>query len=260
MPNLDTIQPVALPQDLARPPITEALVDLRIITDHTIDADRLRPLRDELKDVFPLADERRGFQANFRVEAGKLVPPAATDLGFQGIRLKTADGSRIVQFRPDGFTFNNVGLGRYLGGDELLNEALRWWSRYQELTGVAAVVRLALRYLNRLDLPLHHGDQFKKFLVAPPELPPGAPQMVSSFVSRIVAHDDTGAIAVVTQKLDRPKTQATIVPVIIDVDASFMMEMEPKPEHLRGLLEILRTVKNRCFFSLLTDEAVKLYI
>ena len=55
-----------------------------------------------------------------------------------------------------------------MGGEALLDEALRLWTRYAEIVHPAAVTRLALRYLNRLDLPFKDGDEFQKFLVAVP--------------------------------------------------------------------------------------------
>jgi len=247
---------MAEPQQLVRPPITEALVDFRIVADSNIDADRLRPLINDLRLAFPKHDEKKQFSSEFRIEAGKLLPPVARDLGFHGLWLSSEDGTRIAQFRSDGFTFNNVGLGDYMGGEALFDEALNLWTRYAGFAHPAAVTRLALRYVNRLDLPLNEGDEFERFLVAPPRLPPQAPQRVSSFVSRVVAHDDTGATAVVTQKLDTPTRP---VPVIIDVDVFFTRDTPVDPEYLRTFLETLRNLKNRCFFALLTDEAVKLY-
>jgi uncharacterized protein (TIGR04255 family) len=248
---------MAEPRNLARPPITEALVDLRILGDPAIDASRLQPLRETLADTFPKVEEKRLFRSEFRVEEGKILPPESTDMGFQGLWFASDDGSRIAQFRTDGFTFNNVGLGRYIGGSDLIDESLRLWSLYAGITRPSAVVRLALRYLNRLDLPLGDGDEFSQFLTAPPELPVPAPQRVSSFVSRVVAQDDSGASAIVTQKLDTP---ASPVPLIVDVDVFFSLELEPRPDHLRRFLGMLRALKNRCFFALLTEEAVKLYL
>ena len=49
--------------------------------------------------------------------------------------------------------------------------------------------RVALRYINQLELPLKHGDQFTQFLTSAPDLPEGAPQAVSQFLSRVMAHD-----------------------------------------------------------------------
>jgi uncharacterized protein (TIGR04255 family) len=251
---------MAEPRELAHPPITEALIDIRIGADTAITAAQLTPLRDELRELFPKAKEQRQMKGEFRVEAGKLLPPTSLDLGVQGLRLEAEDGHRIVQFRRDGFTFNNIGLGYYLGGEALIGEALSLWSRYAQVIRPTSVVRVAMRYLNRLDLPFRDGDQFTRFLVAPPELPTGAPQLVSSFLSRIVAHDGTGAQAIVTQKLNvRPDPPGA---VILDLDIFYPLSegIEPTENAIRPYLEKLRILKNQTFFSLLTEEAVKLYL
>jgi uncharacterized protein (TIGR04255 family) len=250
---------MAEPRKLANPPIAEAIVDVRIVAEHPIDSQRLVPLRDELREEFPKIDERRQIQGEFRFEAGKLLPPTVRDTGLHGLWLRSADDARLVQLRSDGFTFNNVGLGSYMGGDALLQEALRLWSRYAAVAAPTAAIRVALRYINRLSLPLVHGDEFTKFLASPPELPEGAPQNISNFLYRVVAHDEMGATAIVSQKLDGGPPGAP-VPVIIDLDVFFSQEMAPTSDGLRPYLERLRDLKNRTFFALLTEEAVKLYI
>ena len=243
------------PRQLARPPITEALVDVRIARDERLDIERLQRLRAQLKDDYPKFDEKKQFQAEFRVEAGKLLPPTAQDLGFNGVWLTSADGSRIVQFRPDGFTFNNV--GSYMGGDALLREALRLWSEFGEVAHPASVIRIALRYLNRLELPMKADDDFNMFLTTPPDLPPEAPQRFSSFLSRIVAHEAERSV-IVTQKLDlgAPPT----APILLDIDAFLVGDFPAHQLELLPHLESLRELKNRVFFSLLTEETVKLYV
>src|SRR5437588_2240700 len=193
---------MAEPRQLAKPPITEALVEVRIITDEKIDPERLQSLRNELAEQYPEAEEKKKFLTEFRVEGGKLMPPSTQDLGFQGLWVTSRDGTRIAQFRPDGVTFNNVGTGSYMGGERLLDEAVRLWVRFADLVKPEAVVRLAMRYINHLQLPLRHGDDFGLYLAAPPTLPAGAPQNVSAFLSRVVSHDRSGAAAIVTQQLE----------------------------------------------------------
>lgn len=235
-------------------------MDFRILAKSAVDPDHLRRLAAELRPDFPKAEEKRQFKAEFRVEHGKLVPPVHEDLGFQGVWVKNEDDTLVAQLRIDGFTLNNIGLGAYVGGERLIDDSLRLWARYADAVQPAAVVRLALRYLNRLELPLAEGEEFSRFLTTRVELPPGAPQMVSKFVNRVVSHDEaTGAVAIVTQKLDTPESFTKGVPLIVDVDVAFERGLSTAPAALRDKLVVLRDLKNRCFFALLTDEAVKIY-
>ena len=59
-----------------------------------------------------------------------------------------------------------------------------------------------------------------------------------------------------TQKLE--ETGSFPVNVILDVDVFLAGDFNPNAENLRPHLEILRALKNRTFFALLTEEAVKL--
>jgi uncharacterized protein (TIGR04255 family) len=246
---------MATPRVLARPPITEALVDLRAVVSQPQEA--FDAFAEELRPEFPRSDIRRGIKAELKVEHGKLMPPIAKDLGFQGIVAVNPDGTIIVQFRPDGFTFNN--LRSYIGGDRLISEALRVWSRFADRMHVLTVTRIALRYINRLELPFHEGDDFGRYLTAAPGLPAGAPQKVSEFLARVVAHDESTTATVISTQ--RFKTPASGLPsVLIDVDAFQFGEFSTNPQDLRTILEPLRILKNQTFFSLLTDEAVKLFL
>ena len=244
---------MALPRELKSPPIVEALVDIRAAVSAPQEA--FESLGRELHAEYPKADPRRGVVAELRVEQGKLIPPTARDMGFQGVWLHREDGTAIVQFRPDGFTFNNV--GSYMGGETLITEAVRLWSKFAAQVQPTAVTRVALRYINQLRLPFRPGDEFSRFLTAAPLTPEGAPQSVSEFLSRVVAHDeaDTGATVITTQQLTIPEPNAPLV--VIDVDAFRQGQFSTDTEELRPILDSLRVLKNRAFFALLTDGAVE---
>lgn len=246
---------MAAPRVLARPPITEALIDLRASIEQS--PETFRAFAQELKPEFPDVDERRGVKTELKIEQGKLIP-GAEDMGFQGLRVKNADGTLIAQFRPDGFTLNN--LKSYVGGDGLITDALSLWARFAAKVQPVLVTRVALRYINQLELPFRDGDQLKRYLAAPPELPEGAPQRVSEFLTRVVAHDEQSpSVVVVTQRL-QPFVEGRHPILQLDVEAFQVGEFPVDKADLRAVLETLRLVKNRTFFSLLTDEAVGLCI
>lgn len=246
---------MAPPRPLARPPIREALIDFRIASDPGVDAMRLGALRDALANEYPLVEEKREVKAEFRVEGGRLLPPSTTDLGFGGLVFSTEDKSRRAQCRRDGFTFNQVAA--YNGADAFIAEAIRLWGVYREVVRPFSVVRTAMRYINGLELPLRHGDDFSLFLTAAPPMPLGAPQQVSSFLTRTVAHEPPDVV-IVTQKLEHVAPDAP-TPVTIDVDVFRQLPLGAEPETLEPVLRSLRTLKNRVFFALLTEATVELY-
>jgi uncharacterized protein (TIGR04255 family) len=245
---------MATPRTLSRPPITEALIDIRFSTAKP--QETFENFARQIQDRFPEIQIRRGIKAEIRVEQGKLIPPSAEDTGFQGILVKADDGTRLAQFRPDGFTFNNI--KSYIGGDQLVTLALGLWSEWVAFTEPVSVTRVAFRYINELHLPLHGGDEFKKYLTAAPEPPPGAPQHVSEFLTRVVSHDiSASATAIFTQHLTVREAGDPVV--LIDVDVFKEDDFAGRIEEMHEVLRTLRQIKNATFFSLLTDEAVALY-
>jgi len=247
---------MANPRSLRNPPIKEALIDFRIATDSTIDAGRLEALRGLLPG-YPAVEEKRQFKAEVRVDKGEVLSPAVTDLGFNGLLFRTTDGTRLVQFRRDGFTLNQ--LGGYRNANELINEGLRLWGLYADLVKPSAVTRVAFRYINSLSLPYKSGDSFGRFLTAPPPGPPDDRlKLVSSFLSRVVCHEED-RVAAVTQKLENSPLDLP-TPVSLDIDVFVVRDVEPTATALTPILATLRDLKNRVFFALLTDEAIDLYV
>ena len=215
-------------------------------------------LADELKDEFPIKEHRRDFEAKIEIKDGKLVSQRVDSSAFGGVRVANVDQTVYVQFRPDGFTMNN--RKTYMGGDQLIDKALTLWEMLIERARPKLVSRVALRYINRLELPLEDGDQFTRFLTSPPDLPEGAPQAVSQFLSRVVAHDvEREATAVVVQQL-KPRKEGQPIAITVDVDVFRRGDFAVDLVVLRKTLGFLRTLKNETFFSLLTDETVDVFV
>jgi uncharacterized protein (TIGR04255 family) len=245
------------PRPLARPPIAEALVDLRVVNNPLVDAKLLEPIERELAARYPKFEKPHRLEGTLKFE-GRGVTTDTKDLGFIGIVGKSSEGNRTAQFRKDGFTLNQ--LPPYPGGDALLTEAMVLWALYRNVVNPDAVVRIALRYIDRLELPYRSGDPFSRFLTAAPEMPQGAPQQLVSFLTRVVAEDsEIPAVAIVTQTLEA-KPEPAPVDVVLDIDVFRQGDFQTDENSLRAELERLRELKNRIFFSLLTDAALELYL
>ncbi len=216
-----------------------------------------KALADELKGEFPTQKQRRTVEAKIEIKDGKLVSLPVDSSGYGGVRVASVDQTLSVQFRPDGFTLNNLKV--YMGGDQLIDKALTLWELLVERTAPKVVSRVGLRYINRLELPLEHGDEFTRYLKSPPELPEGAPQRVSQFLARIVGHDEQRqATAVVIQQLKQQQGEQPVV-ITIDVDVFRTGNFPVDSAALREILGSLRMLKNETFFSLLMDETVSFY-
>jgi uncharacterized protein (TIGR04255 family) len=115
-----------------------------------------------------------------------------------------------------------------------------------------------MRYINAFSLPYREGDDFARFLTAAPIMPPGAPQPISSFLSRTVAHEGHDVV-ITTQRLEHGRGDKPAA-VTLDIDVFARGNIEPDSHQLVETLQRLRVLKNRIFFALLTDEALHLYV
>src|SRR4026208_340740 len=225
---------------LSRPPIIEALVDIRASVSGDVAA--FQEFAKEFRDEFPKVKVKHGVRAELKVERGRLLPPSAEMLGFQGVALTNDDETLTVQFRPDGFTLNNV--QRYIGGDRLISDAVRLWSRFADRMQPANASRVAFRYINQLNLPLQSGEDFDVYLTSAPELPKELPQHFSEFLSQIVAHNQSDTTLVVTQRLTT--TEAGPI-LLLDIDVAKYRAFSGNADELSDTLATLRILRNQAF-------------
>jgi uncharacterized protein (TIGR04255 family) len=239
---------------LRHAPITEALVDLRAApTVGFGGAEVVDRLKSALSDRYPRYSERRAFEARLEVRKGQALAPKGTDKGLHGHFFQSEDGRDIAQFRVDGFTYNR--LAPYTDGESVITEALRLWELHAEVTRPFMVSRVALRYINTLELPAQ--ADIHALLTHVPATPDGSPGGVQSFLARVETLDaDSGRRVITTQAL-APGMPPDRVNVVIDIDAFQMGDLGVSPAALRSTLDELRELKNAVFFGSITEEAAK---
>jgi uncharacterized protein (TIGR04255 family) len=249
---------MAIPGRLTNPPIKEALVDFRTERAIPLDPQELQSLWPQVKERFPHLEIRNKLQARIAARLGQPPDAKAEDLGFYGLFLGPKDKSTLAQFRVDGFTFSR--LSAYTSADELFAEALELWQRFIALSRPDRVTRVAVRYINRLVLPFHAGDDLSRFLRASIELPAEVPQAVGDLLTRVALPigEDGTTNAIVTQRLE-PPTNADEAPFLLDVDVYRTGDTPLDPESLSATLQQLREIKNQLFFAFVTDEALEAY-
>ena len=155
----------------------------------------------------------------------------------------------------DGFTFSR--LHPYIKWEELRNEAHRLWLLYKDITCPDSITRVALRYINNLNIPLPIRD-FDAYLTAPPIVPEGLPQGVSSFLTRVVIHEPSiGANAIITQALEQ--VVGEVAPVILDIDVFKLRPEGIEEKDAWDTLEKLRHFKNKIFFKSITNKLKEMF-
>jgi uncharacterized protein (TIGR04255 family) len=240
-------------QILRKAPITEALIDIRVKLTPDLDVRKIDSIYESIKNEYPLKQEQKISQVHVEQKPGEDIVKSL--IKISGYRYISSDEKRIVQVRLDGFTFSR--LHPYTTWEDLRSEAYRLWLLYKEITSPELIIRVALRYINNLNIPMPIKD-FSDFLTAPPPVPEGLPQGVSSFLTRVFIHEPTiRANAIITQALEQVVTD--VVPIILDIDVFKLQSEGIEEKEVWDAIGKLHDFKNQIFFKSITDKLKEMY-
>ncbi|PIU22973.1 MAG: hypothetical protein COT13_05545 [Chloroflexi bacterium CG08_land_8_20_14_0_20_45_12] len=246
---------MARQRHLNNAPIIEAIIDFRTRLPATFDATRFSSLKAELSDGYPQMEESRAFEAGVKIK-GKQVQQILEDKGLRGYRFESQDGKNVAQFRQDGFTFSR--LKPYTNWQGVLGEAKRLWKLYVDRAFPDLIVRITVRYINQLNVPLPI-DDFAQYLTAPPVIPKNLPQDVSDFLTRVTICDRRLDIkAHIIQALEK-SSKPDNVTIILDIDVFKQKESGFDELEMWQAFEQFRDLKNRIFFGSITEETARLF-
>lgn len=248
---------MARQRHLLHAPITEALIDIHVVPQRGLTFAGLNEAIGALQFGYyvksPISEGFFGF---------KLTPdgqqPEATSQSAQvGLRLHSLDEKYVAQCRLRGFTLSR--LLPYDNWDRLVEETKRVWTVYTNVLAPTRVTRVATRFINNLQLPMQPGDSYQTYLHRLVDVPDEAPQAVASFFQRFQLVDaESFATVNLTLALEELSPSGR-VPVILDVDAFMPTDLAPTDGRLWEFLGRLRQLKNRTFFSIITEQVAGLY-
>ena len=146
----------------------------------------------------------------------------------------------------------------YNSWKDFSEEAFELWDLYRKQTRPTKITRLALRYINNIEIPLPITN-FKSYFKTIPEVAPELPQGFMGFLMRlIIPNEDIGATGVITETIG-PPTPSGKLPFILDIDVSKQSEYEKNIDIIPEEMEKLRTYKNDIFFGSITEETRRLF-
>jgi len=237
----------------SKAPITEAIIDIRVRLPERVRLDDLERLHGVIRADYPGKSSRSLFQGRFEAEEkGVSASAIKKPMGFL---FKSRDEKQIVQARLDGFTMSR--LAPYESWEPFRDEARRMWTLYRDAVNPDAATRIAVRYINRIDVPLPCGD-LKDYFRTVPEVAPGLPQLLSGlFMQLTIPQNDIGCTTILTEALIEPTTPE-VTSVVLDIDL-FRSENVPQGDpELWALFETLHDRKNHVFEACITNKTREL--
>lgn len=235
--------------NLSKAPIVEGLIDIRVERSTSATFDAMKAACDELAADFPSRHDMHMFVAQVNLSPNPSSSTLTTGDTPGGLILRSADEKWVVQFRLDGFTVSR--LHPYGTWNELKAKASDLWARYSVAVKPNKIVRIASRYVNRVQLPI--GESFEKTFQTNFVIGPTLPQAVAGYLLRIVIpFEKQGAVAIVTQSLEGNNPEC-----ILDLDTFSEFPEGIAENAIWNKLDELREVKNSLFFGSLTESALE---
>lgn len=241
---------------LTKAPITEALIDVRVVLPGDFRADALQHAARTLAARYPITEERQASETMLQVTVGALASASTRHLGLHGVILKSEDGRNIVQFRVDGFTFNR--LKPYTSWESILPEALELWQVYKDFVHPTSIPRIAVRYINHIPLGPEATD-LDAYVVTGPRFPEGVAQDYSAFASRVVLEDTEQHVSAIVAQALEIGVQSNVTTLLLDIDSFMLGDLPGEAGTLETLFARLRDYKNRIFFGSLHDDFVSTF-
>jgi uncharacterized protein (TIGR04255 family) len=172
----------------------------------------------------------------------------------------SSDEQRAIHLRRIGYAF--TWLQPYPGWDAFQRRADDSWQLFRRFFAPERVLRMGLRFINHIDLPMP-GDgtplALGDYLTTLPNIAQGIGTDMESFFTRIVVPEKTiparGIITHASREL--PDAAAQHLPLTFDVEV--YTTAVGSPEEVWEIAERLRGFKNRVFFSSFTERAMEMF-
>ena len=115
------------------------------------------------------------------------------------------------------------------------------------------ITRLAVRYINRLELPLPIAE-LKDYLRTSPEVSSALPQNLAGYFMHLTIPLPDIKSTVMLTETPAASPDPKVVSIILDIDLFRSLEIPSTEEELWDLFEVLRVRKNDVFEACITDR------
>jgi uncharacterized protein (TIGR04255 family) len=238
--------------DYKKPPVIEAVVEIRI-GGAALDDKVMEKLTKEFGERYPAPPQPSN---NLGVEfTGTLLRVMQQNLGF---KILSSDAGFTVNVGR-----NALGTSRnapYGGWGEFIGEARANWSDWEKIVGWRDVVRIGVRYINRIDVPfsptgLTELDEYLRFSLNLPEnLGP-----LGNFAINAEIQMKDKPIKVIINHAPTPSPLVHTNSFLLDIDLALEQALPTNEKALWETIEGLRSIKNSVFEACITDRTRELF-
>ena len=228
-------------------PITEALIDIRVELSTELRFEDLHAIRKHVSKDYPQEETRNLAEGTIQFAPAM---QASVQQKPWGLLFRNEAKNQVLQARLDGFTFSR--LEPYETFEKLRGEARRLWDIYRELMRPKRVTRVAVRYINQLNIPgmtVEPEDYLNTYPHVSDQLPPEL-RNFGPYLMRLPMHqgDLKGTLVI---------NEAT-VSIVLDFDLHVDDPPVTTEQELWSFFDRLRERKNAYFEACITDKTREL--
>lgn len=238
----------------SKAPITEAVIDIQVEA-LEFDIAKLKTLGDG----FPWSGETKTINRFLRlVQLSTLPTPntsSSSSSSVQGYMFWSEDKTKAWQARLNGFTISH--LRPYQSWEALVAQAKPIWEKYRAALN-PKITRLAVRYVNRFDIPITDRIDFADYFRTVPKIAPEIDTGLAGYLMQLVLpQPDLDAMLILNQT-QVPPVQPETTALVLDIDLYRELKIPQDEEAIWDVFSNLRHRKNKIFEMCITDETREL--
>lgn len=239
----------------SKAPIKEAIIDIKVELSSGLRFEDLQAIKKHVSSDYPRQETRNLGEGMFQF--GPSVQASAQQKPW-ALMFRNEANTQILQVRLDGFTFSR--LEPYEDFEHLRDEARRLWDIYRELVRPKNITRVAVRYINQLNLPGAKVEP-EEYLNIFPHISDRLPAELRDFGPYLMnlhmyQHDLKGFL--VLNEALTPPPGPDVISIVLDFDLYVEKPPLTDEQELWAFFEKLRERKNLYFEASITNKTREL--
>lgn len=236
---------------LAHAPIVEAVIHWQARSQNPLDPDALRAALAHALPAYGKCEPIQQIQLLTMFSGKESAEPVVRhQQGWEGFRLTSNDGRYVLQFKRDGIVFSR--LHPYEHWESFCTDAMKAWQVFRNVAAPVETQRLGVRFINHL--PAATPEKLGEFLREPPTCPSNLPLKEFVYQSTFEVPEHPFGVRVI--KLMQPPGVPQSSGLFVDCDVFTTRPIDDNSAMNDALVK-MRWLKNKFFFTLLTDQAIE---
>lgn len=235
----------------AKAPIVEALLNVRVEPREEFAREDLIRVYDNLKLSYPQIQDLT--EQKITVSSDGKETKTLIDKAYRYIS-DSQKSSCVVE--NCGFTFSL--LQPYTRWDMFREEAKSAWQIYRDVIKPKKIIRLALRYINRLDLP-SPVNEIQDYLKYAPLIPEQFGPASHGYFMQSMMPLQNGKYTMILNEALIPPASPEVQSIVLDIDIFHDIDISCFDPKIWEIYEELRSLKNEVFETCITDNTRGLF-